>query len=121
MKRKRRFAAMVLGLAAVGASGCLRNYSIASPNVSVVLAQADGAEALRLIRGKRPAVVRYDWAPITSGQFHLAVQRPIKDAVLVAELNFRGFLTILIEDALLGDAQAAWFTYMVRVYENVHQ
>ena len=46
---------MVLGLAAVGASGCLRNYSIESPNVSVVL------------------------------------------------------------------AQAAWFTYMVRVYENVHQ
>jgi len=118
MKKRPRFAAMLLGLAVLAAAGCIMNYSIESPNISVVLAQAEGTEALRLIQSRRPAVVRYDWAPVTSGQFHLAVQRPIKDAVLVAGLHFRGLLVGLMEGAALGNTH--WFTYMVRVYENVH-
>lgn len=110
---------MLLGFALLAGAGCIRNYSIESPGVSVVLAQADGAEAVRLIQSKMPAVVRYDWAPVTAGQFPLAVQRPVMDAVLVAGFHFRGLLPMLVEDAILGETHA--FTYMVRVYENVHQ
>ena len=119
MSVRKRSTVMLLGFALLAGAGCIRNYSIESPNVSVVLAQADGAEAVRLIQSKTPAVVRYDWAPDTAGEFPLAVQRPVKDAVLVAGAHFRGFLVMLFEEASTGDTHPV--TYMVRVYENVHQ
>lgn len=119
MSARGRPVTILLGVAALAAAGCLRNYVIESPNVSVVLAQVDGPEVMGLIGWRQPSRVAYGRAPLMSGQSEHASQLPLKDVVLVANLHFRGLLAPIVGDSLLGDAQ--WFTYAVKVYENVHR
>ena len=51
-------------------SGCIADYRIKSPHVSVVLAQGDGPELYSRIRieRRRPIVARHDWDFLTRNQ-----------------------------------------------------
>ncbi len=110
-----------LGLLFLGA-GCVADYRIESPNVSVVLAQGDGPALYRAVRrsGIRPVVARHDWGLLSRHQMieELAKAGPQQDAVIVVGAHPKNFLTWLLQDLIMRN-HPGWLAYKTRIYPHV--
>ena len=108
------------------ASGCIADYRIKSPDVSVVLAQGNGPELYRKIRieRRRPIVARHDWNLFTRNQVQkvLSAAGAQRGALLLVGEHLKNIGTMVIQSALAGpDGNVPWLAFKVRIYPDVTQ
>ena len=106
------------------ACGCIADYRIQSPHVSVVLAQGDGVELYQRIRLERrvPIVARHDWSFLTRDQVSKTLERtgPQTGVVLLVGEHPKNIFTMAAQSALAGpNSDIPWLAFKVRIFPNV--
>lgn len=105
-------------------SGCIADYRIQSPHVSMVLAQGHGPELYRQARQSRqePIVARHDWGLFTRDQVNEAMAHAGEqhDVVLVVGEHLKNVFTYGAQRVLAGrNSRPGWLAYKVRIFSNV--
>ena len=124
MRRTGPLRAMLLGAVALAVGGCIADYRIQSPHVSILLAQGDGPDLHRTVRRSRrlPIVARHDWDLFTRNQVEKVLQQfgTQKGAVILVGEHLKNIFTMGAQRALMGpDASIPWLAFKVRIYPDV--